>query len=267
MFRIILLKFSAATLVFILPDRWLVMASQMLVRRMKRELDSLSRGGAAPGISAWPRDEGSRLDVIDAEITGAADTPYQDGVFRLELNIPPEYPLKPPRVRFVTPIYHPNIDSQGRVCLDTLTMPPKGAWKPSLNIATLLTTVQALMSSPNVDDGLMVEITDEYRRNPALFREKARQHTLKHACPHSTEKLEQPALHGPSVKHLDDEITPAPQLHRASEATPLNNSASEHAIQSSRLGSSTRSHDALDDRNARPPQSKLGRLKKRPRLN
>lgn len=242
------------------------MASQMLVRRMKRELDLLSRGGAAPGISAWPRDEGSRLDVIDAEITGAADTPYHNGVFRLELNIPPEYPLKPPRVRFVTPIYHPNIDSQGRVCLDTLTMPPKGAWKPSLNIATLLTTVQALMSSPNVDDGLMVEITDEYRRNPGLFREKARQHTLKHACPHTTESQEH-SLPGPSLKHLDDEITPAPQLHRASEATPLVNSTSDHAAATLRPDSVLPLHQAYDDQTDERPQSKLGRLKKRPRLN
>lgn len=239
----------------------------MLVRRMKRELDLLSRGGAAPGISAWPRDEGSRLDVIDAEITGAADTPYHNGVFRLELNIPPEYPLKPPRVRFVTPIYHPNIDSQGRVCLDTLTMPPKGAWKPSLNIATLLTTVQALMSSPNVDDGLMVEITDEYRRNPGLFREKARQHTLKHACPHVTENQGEHLLPSPSVKHLDDEITPAPRLHRASEAKPLINSASDHATMTLRPDSIIPLNQAYDDQTDERFQSKLGRLKKRPRLN
>lgn len=150
-------------------------------RRMKREMELLSRGGPAPGISAWPREEGARLDVLDAEITGAADTPYQGGLFRLELNIPAEYPLKPPRVRFVTPIYHPNIDSQGRICLDTLNMPPAGAWKPSLNISTLLTTIQALMSSPNPDDGLMLDITEEFRRNPALFRNKARDYTIKHA--------------------------------------------------------------------------------------
>lgn len=153
----------------------------MANRRMKRELELLSRGGAAPGIAAWARDEGARLDVLDAEIRGAADTPYEGGVFRLEVVIPSEYPLKPPRVRFLTRIYHPNIDSQGRICLDSLNMPPKGAWKPSLNVATLLTTVQALMSAPNADDGLMADITDEFRRNPGLFRQKAREWTTKYA--------------------------------------------------------------------------------------
>lgn len=154
----------------------------MANRRMKRELELLSRGGAAPGIAAWPRDEGDRLDVLDAEIRGASDTPYEGGIFRLEVVIPAEYPLKPPRVRFVTKIYHPNIDSQGRICLDSLNMPPKGAWKPSLNVSTLLTTIQALMSEPNGDDGLMVEITEEFRRRPEVFRNKARECTRKYAC-------------------------------------------------------------------------------------
>lgn len=142
----------------------------------------LSRGGAPPGITAWAREEGSRLDVLDAEICGAGDTPYEGGVFRLEVNIPSEYPLKPPRVRFVTKIYHPNIDSQGRICLDSLNMPPKGAWKPSLNVRTLLTSIQALMSSPNADDGLMADITEEFRRNPGLFVKRAKDWTKRYAC-------------------------------------------------------------------------------------
>lgn len=206
------------------------MATQMVTRRMKRELQLLSGGSAAPGITAWPRHEEDRLDVLDAEICGATDTPYEGGSFRLEIHIPPEYPLKPPRVRFITPIYHPNIDSQGRICLDTLIMPPKGAWKPSLNICTVLTTIQALMSSPNPEDGLMIEITDEYRRNPALFRSKARTFTDKHAC--SSEPVSRA---GPS--------SISPQHHVA----PLQDDPRDE---------SDKEHEA---------PSILGRLKKKPR--
>ena len=68
------------------------------------------------------------------------------------------YPFEPPRVRFTTPVYHPNIDSEGRICLDTLNMPPKGAWRPSLNVATVLATVALLLAEPNPDDGLMPEL-------------------------------------------------------------------------------------------------------------
>ena len=66
--------------------------------------------------------------------------------------------MEPPKIRFLTPIYHPNIDTAGRICLDSLKMPPKGAWKPALNVCTLLTTIQLLMTEPNPDDPLMTEI-------------------------------------------------------------------------------------------------------------
>lgn len=253
------------------------MATQMVARRMKRELQLLAAGSAAPGITAWPRDEAS-LTVLDAEICGAADTPYERGLFRLEVHIPPEYPLKPPRVRFVTPIYHPNIDSQGRICLDTLTMPPKGAWKPSLNVATLLTTVQALMSSPNPDDGLMVDITHEYRRNPALFQKKARAFTDKHASPansadqplashqsHASSSARQASSHQhastsaasllSNLDHQEDRITPAP-------ANTLHSTNEDHAEEDKhkQIQSPERSPEYTP-----PPTS--GRLKKKPRLS
>ena len=135
-----------------------------------------------PGCSAWAA--GDSVHELEAVIQGADDTPYAKGCFRLRITVPQRYPFEPPKVHFVTPIYHPNIDSAGRICLDILNMPDgngKGAWKPSLNLKTVLLSIRLLMSEPNPDDGLMVDITHEYIHNRALFERTAVERTRLHA--------------------------------------------------------------------------------------
>ena len=90
-------------------------------------------------------------------------------------------------MRFITPVYHPNIDSEGRICLNLLKMPPKGCWAPSYSIAAVLAAVQILLSQPNPDDPLMTDITEEYRSDLNRFLRRAREHTLKYASEHTFE--------------------------------------------------------------------------------
>ena len=145
---------------------------------MRRELKMLATD-PPPGVAAWP--EGDRLDLLRAQIQGPEDTPYSEGTFDLTLRVPARYPFEPPQVRFVTKVYHPNVDSGGRICLDTLKMPPKGAWVPSLNVLTLLSTIRVLLAEPNADDGLMPDITAQFRRDRGAFDDTARAWTLKYA--------------------------------------------------------------------------------------
>ncbi|KAH0520116.1 Ubiquitin-conjugating enzyme E2 T [Microtus ochrogaster] len=126
--------------------------------RLKKELHMLAIE-PPPGITCWQ--EKDQVDDLRAQILGGANTPYEKGVFTLEVIVPERYPFEPPQIRFLTPIYHPNIDSSGRICLDILKLPPKGAWRPSLNIATVLASIQLLMAEPNPDDPLMADIVDE----------------------------------------------------------------------------------------------------------
>jgi ubiquitin-conjugating enzyme E2 T len=94
--------------------------------RIRKEISMLSTD-PPPGVVFFPLGEGNKevLDKFEAQITGPEETPYSEGIFRLEVSIPPRYPFEPPKVRFITPIYHPNIDDGGRICLDTLKMQPQ----------------------------------------------------------------------------------------------------------------------------------------------
>ncbi|KAF3696927.1 Ubiquitin-conjugating enzyme E2 T [Channa argus] len=167
--------------------------------RLKRELQMLSTEPPA-GISCWQTEE--RIDDLRAQIVGGTGTPYEGGVFLLEIKVPERYPFEPPKMRFLTPIYHPNIDNSGRICHDALKLPPKGAWKPSLNISTVLASIQLLMAEPNPDDPLMADISSEFKYNKQLFVEKARKWTQEHAAQKNTGALEGNKENTPDQKAL-----------------------------------------------------------------
>ena len=64
-------------------------------------------------------------NFVSTDVVGNEGTPYAGGVFELDITITDRYPFEPPKFRFLTPIFHPNIDEGGRICLDTLKMPPQ----------------------------------------------------------------------------------------------------------------------------------------------
>ena len=81
--------------------------------------------------------------------------------------------MGPPKVRFLTKIYHPNVDKLGRICLDIL----KDKWSPALQIRTVLLSIQALMSAPNPDDPLDNTVAELWKSNEAEAIRRAREFT------------------------------------------------------------------------------------------
>ncbi|KAK9148885.1 hypothetical protein Scep_007642 [Stephania cephalantha] len=154
-----------------------------LQKELKLLLSDPPHGVSLPAISpdAAATSSSSSLSTIDAQIEGLEGTVYAKGVFGIRIQIPERYPFQPPNVTFTTPIYHPNIDNGGRICLDILNLPPKGAWQPSMNISTILISIGLLLSEPNPDDGLMCEASREYKYDRQTFDQKARSMTEKYA--------------------------------------------------------------------------------------
>lgn len=108
---------------------------------------------------------------------GPEDSPYEGGVYFLNINFPLDYPFKPPKVTFATRIYHPNINASGGICLDIL----KDQWSPALTISKVLLSICSLLTDPNPDDPLVTDIAHIYKTDRAQYDAKAREWTAKHA--------------------------------------------------------------------------------------
>ena len=146
----------------------------MASKRISRELQDIQTDPPT-NCSAGP--EGDDLFKWTATIMGPEGTPYNGGVFFLEIDFPSNYPFKPPKVYFKTRIYHPNINSSGGICLDIL----KDNWSPALTISKVLLSICSLLTDPNPDDPLVPEIARIYVNDRETYNTKAKAMTQQHA--------------------------------------------------------------------------------------
>ena len=152
------------------------MVSSMAQKRISTELKDLQRDPPS-NCSAGPLND----DLLNWEgwIFGPEDTPFHGGVFKLSIQFPVDYPFRAPHIKFVTRIYHPNINSAGLICLDIL----KDKWSPALTISKVLLSICSLLSDPNPDDPFVADIANLYKSNRAAYEETARMWTLQYALP------------------------------------------------------------------------------------
>ena len=144
----------------------------MLARRLTKELKELTDNPITNCTASPVADNISKWHAI---IIGPEDTLYAGGKFKLQINFPAEYPIKPPEIKFLTNIFHCNI-SDGYICLDIL----KYNWSPALSISKVLISICSLLNDPNPDSPLNGEAADLYRNNKAKYDIKVKEYIKKY---------------------------------------------------------------------------------------
>lgn len=144
------------------------------LKRIQKELEEIQKDPPS-NCSAGPVEDD--LFHWQATIIGPEDSPYHGGIFLINIHFSSDYPFKPPKCQFLTKIYHPNINSQGGICLDIL----KDNWSPALTVSKLLLSICSLLTDPNPDDPLVIDIAEIYKKNRELYIEKAKEYTLFYA--------------------------------------------------------------------------------------
>eukprot|EP01064_Diplonema_japonicum_P016987 TRINITY_DN2504_c0_g1_i1.p1 TRINITY_DN2504_c0_g1~~TRINITY_DN2504_c0_g1_i1.p1 ORF type:complete len:149 (+),score=16.68 TRINITY_DN2504_c0_g1_i1:291-737(+) len=147
----------------------------MALRRIKKEHLDLTKDSPS-NCSAGPVNK-SDMYSWNATIVGPESSPYQGGLFNLNIHFPADYPFKPPRLQFTTKIFHPNINSSGGICLDIL----KDQWSPALTISKVLLSICSLLTDPNPDDPLVPEIASLFKQDRKKFDDTAADWTRKYA--------------------------------------------------------------------------------------
>ncbi|VDN02540.1 unnamed protein product [Thelazia callipaeda] len=129
-------------------------------RRLMRDFKKLQEDPPA-GVSGAPTED--NILMWEAIIFGPQDTPFEDGTFKLTLEFTEEYPNKPPTVKFVSKMFHPNVYADGSICLDIL----QNRWSPTYDVAAILTSIQSLLDEPNPNspaNSLAAQLYQENRR-------------------------------------------------------------------------------------------------------
>ncbi|KAK9478578.1 ubiquitin-conjugating enzyme/RWD-like protein [Lipomyces japonicus] len=138
-------------------------------RRIAKELQDV-RGDPQSGIRLETITE-SDISRLKGYFDGPSGTPYEGGHYQVDIEIPNEYPFKPPKMKFDTKVYHPNVSSQtGAICLDIL----KDTWSPVLTLKSSLISLQSLLTSPEPTNPQDAEVARQYINDKEGFDNTAR---------------------------------------------------------------------------------------------
>lgn len=162
--------------------------------RIKKEFQDVIKSEEVAKCNIKVELKNDNYTELKGQILGPPDTPYEGGIFELDIKIPGDYPFNPPKVQFCTKIWHPNVSSQtGAICLDIL----KDQWAAAMTLRTVLLSIQALLAAAEPDDPQDAVVAKQYLQAPDIFSLTARHWTNVYAkgskreadCEHKIQQL------------------------------------------------------------------------------
>lgn len=144
---------------------WFSKMSTPARRRLMRDFKRLQEDPPA-GVSGAPSE--NNIMVWNAVIFGPEGTPFEDGTFKLTIEFTEEYPNKPPTVRFVSKMFHPNVYADGSICLDIL----QNRWSPTYDVSSILTSIQSLLDEPNPNSPANSQAAQLYQENKREYEKR-----------------------------------------------------------------------------------------------
>ena len=240
------------------------MLSHAVRLRLMREIAAL-RKTPLDGI----RLEGGAtvLTELRARLWGPPETPYSGGAFDVVILLGPTFPTEAPKARFLTQIYHPNVDAVGNICVDTL----KAGWQPSYGLDRILVTIRCLLIQPNPASALNADaghlFTDDYARYCAKAQMMTQVHALHDPPPRAPGQPIQPVAEAPDLGPAPQPpqkpaVESDPDLDRTKSATELRADSSRRAktaVAGRRpkgSGSSSRAPDLATPETSAPQKSR-----------
>lgn len=148
------------------------------IRRIKSDILEINESPDLQGQIGPIEPLDDDLKTLKGFIRGPDDSPYSGGLFEVKIVIPSNYPFKPPNVYFTTPIWHPNITSDGGyICLDIL----KTKWSAAMNLKSILLSLQLLLQDPNPLSPLNGACASQMRTDRNSYFRTAQGWVKKHA--------------------------------------------------------------------------------------
>jgi len=156
------------------------------IETIKKEFQEITRNPMTSiGFSVGLPDENNFFEWR-CTLMGPVDSPYKGGLFYLKVLFPNDYPQSRPEVRFVTPIYHvnvndavhygPEIDPLGHVCINTINN-----WKPNLTMKQVFIDIFALFYLGNPKSPFSQTMKNELENNKTLYEKKIKYFVNKYA--------------------------------------------------------------------------------------